>query len=376
MTKPRLPLAASILALAACGPLRDAREPDERVDTMPRFATAGVEHVVVAEAFLTASSLADNVDSPAAWRAPDGRTWLFATAKEGGGLLLYDGDSGQTLRRIGREGEAAGEFRRPNGISVVGDLLFVVERDNRRVQVLSLPQLQTLAMVGSELLQQPYGLWVRTLAADAWELTVTDAYMAGKRANGFDIPPPLPDLDRRMQRWKLSMRDGGLTVTHVGAFGDTSAGGAIRIPESIWGDVAHDRLLIAEEDTATGTAVREYDLAGNYRGRTLGLGSFQAQAEGIALWQCADGSGYWIATDQFPDRSLFHVYDRASLRHLGAFAGTTVANTDGVWLQQSATTRFPNGVFYAVHDDQGVGAFDWRDIARALALRTDCTDAK
>ena len=247
MMKPRLPLAAPILALAACAPLRDAREPDELVDAIPRFATAGIEHVVVAEAFRTASSVADNVDSPAAWRAPDGRTWLFATAKEGGGLLLYDGDSGQTLRRFGRAGEAAGEFRRPNGISVVGDLLFVVERDNRRVQVLSLPQLQTLAMFGSELLQQPYGLWVRTLAADAWELTVTDAYMAGKRANGFDIPPPLPELDRRMQRWKLSMHDGRLAVTHVGAFGDTSAAGAIRIPESIWGDVAHDRRKRVEE---------------------------------------------------------------------------------------------------------------------------------
>ena len=39
------------------------------------------------------------------------------------------------------------------------------------------------------------------------EVTVTDAYMAGKRANGFDIPPPLPELARRMQRWKLSLHD-------------------------------------------------------------------------------------------------------------------------------------------------------------------------
>lgn len=374
--KPLLPLATMTLVLAACAPLRDTREPDERADATPRLATAGIAHVAIAEAFLTPSTPADNVDSPATWRAPDGHTWLFATAKEGGGLLLYDGDDGQLLRRIGRAGEAAGEFRRPNGVSVVGDLLFVVERDNRRVQVLSLPQLRTLAVFGREVLQQPYGLWVRTLSADALEVTVTDAYMAGKRANGFDIPPPLPELARRMQRWKLSLHDGHIAVTHIGAFGDTSAAGAIRIPESIWGDVAHDRLLIAEEDTATGTAVREYDLAGNYRGRTLGLGSFRAQAEGIALWQCDDGSGYWIATDQFPDRSLFHVYDRASLQHLGAFAGNSVANTDGVWLQQTATTRFPHGVFYAVHDDQGVGAFDWRDIAKALALRTDCTDAE
>ena len=40
--------------------------------------------------------------------------------------------------------------------------------------------------------------------------------------------------------------------------GDTSAAGAIRVPESVWGDVAHERLLIAEEDLPTGTAIREY----------------------------------------------------------------------------------------------------------------------
>ncbi|MCC6559887.1 MAG: phytase [Xanthomonadales bacterium] len=374
MIKPPLPLAALILAIAACAPLRDTREPDERSDATPSFATAGMDHAAIAEAFLTESTAADNVDSPAAWRAPDGRTWLFATAKEGGGVLIYDGDDGHLLRRIGREGDAAGEFRRPNGISVVGDLVFVVERDNRRVQMLSLPQLQTLAMFGSEQLQQPYGLWVRALSDQRFEVTVTDAYMAGEKANGDDLPPPLPELGRRMQRYEVLVQTDEVRTRHLGAFGDITAAGAIRIPESIWGDVAHDRLLIAEEDTAIGTAVREYDLAGNYRGRTLGLGRFKAQAEGIALWQCADGSGYWIATDQFPDRSLFHVYDRASLQHLGAFAGHTVANTDGVWLHQSATSRFPNGVFYAVHDDQGVGAFDWRDIAKALALRTDCSD--
>ena len=44
----------------------------------------------------------------------------------------------------------------------------------------------------------------------------------------------------------------------------------------------------------------------------------------------------------------------------------------GIWLQQGPTARFPNGVLYAAHDDRGVGAFDWRDIAKALDLRTAC----
>src|SRR5690606_25091375 len=160
---------------------------------------------------------------------------------------------------------------------------------------------------------------------------------------------------------------------HAGAFGATDAAGAIRIPESLWGDPAHDRLLVAEEDTATGTALRVYDLDGDYH-RTIGLDDFEAQAEGIALWACADGSGYWLATDQFRDRSVFHVYDRETLAHLGAFAGETVANTDGVWLNQAPTLAFPAGVFYTAHDDRAVGAFDWRDVAGALGLRERCTE--
>jgi len=286
--------------------------------------------------------------------------------------VIYDGDTGNTLRHFGSEGDGPGQFRRPNGIAVHGDLLFVVERDNHRVQILSLPTLKTLTTFGTEQLTQPYGLWVRERAPGDLDVVVTDAYMAGKRPNGWDIPPPLAELDHRMQRYHVLLADDVVTVRYDGAFGDVTAEGAIRIPESIQGDVAHDRLLISEEDTMTGTAVREYDLAGAYRGRTIGLGTFKAQAEGIALWQCPDGSGYWITTDQFMDRSVFHLYDRVSLTHLGAFAGNTVANTDGVWLNQSATTRFPNGVFYAVHDDQGLGAFDWRDIAQALNLRSDC----
>ena len=370
--KHRLLLSALVLALSACHSARVDREPDDVVEVDPLLSQSGVAHAVVAEAFVTASTENDNIDSPAAWRAPDGKTWLLATAKEGFGLTLYDGDSGATIRQFGEEGDARGQFRRPNGISIVDNLVFVVERDNHRVQVLELPGLATVALFAQDDLTQPYGLWVRALGEGRYDVYVTDAYMAGKRPNGWDIPPPLAELDRRVHRYVFTRRPLQVAVEHLGAFGDVTEAGAIRIPESIWGDVAHDRLLIAEEDTSVGTAVREYDLAGQYRGRTLGLGLFKAQAEGIALWQCDDGSGYWITTDQYKDRSLFHLYDRVTLAHVGAFAGNKVANTDGVWLHQSATARFPNGVFYAVHDDQGVGAFDWRDIAKALKLRPSC----
>jgi 3-phytase len=367
---------ALAMALAGCATTAGTAtqvEPDEIGKGDPILAQAGVAHVVVPEAFLTAATPQGNIDSPAAWRAPDGKTWLFATAKEGDGLVVYDGDTGATLRSVGRKGKALGEFDRANGVFVQDDVLFVVERDNHRVQVLSLPSLRTLGSFGEADLDQPYGLWLRPSGeVGGYEVLVTDAYMVGEDANGDDIVPPLTQLDHRVRRYKVTIAGDALKVQDAGAFGDITTGGAIRIPESIWGDPANDRLLISEEDVATGTAVREYSLGGRYRNRSIGLGLFKAQAEGLALWQCADGGGYWIATDQFKDRSLFHVFDRRTLEHVGAFAGNTVGNTDGIWLHQAATTRFPAGVFYAVHDDQAVAAFDWRDVAQALKLPATC----
>ena len=243
-----------------------------------------------------------------------------------------------------------------------------VERDNRRVQVLRAPAMASLGSFGQAELQQPYGVWLQRTAPGRYDVLVSDAYMAGEDAGGNEIVPPLAQLDRRLRRYEVVVDGTSLQSSLAGSIGDTSAAGAIRIPESVWGDPAHDRLLVAEEDTRSGTALREYDMAGRYRGRDIGLGVFKAQAEGIALKQCKDGSGYWITTDQFKDRSLFHVWDRRSMAHVGAFAGKVVGNTDGIWLHQGATPRFPQGVFYAVHDDMGVGAFDWRDISRALDL--------
>jgi len=359
------------LLLAGCASTSD-REPDEIEGADPLLSASGEAFVTVPEAFVTALTPKDNIDSPAAWRAPDGKTWLFATAKEGKGLVVYDGDTGATLRTIGTEGGRPGQFKRANGVAVSGNHLFVVERDNQRVQVLSLPSLATVATFGEAELKQPYGLFIREHASGELEVLVTDAYMIGEDAKGDDIPPRLAELDRRVQRYLVRTDEDAVSAVSSGAFGDTTAEGAIRVPESIWGDVANDRLLVAEEDVATGTAYREYSMAGVYRGKTLGLGRFKAQAEGVTLWSCPDGSGYWLTTDQFKDLSLFHVFDRQSLEHLGAFAGKSVANTDGVWLQQAGTARFPQGVFYAVHDDMAVGAFDWRDVATALKLRVTC----
>lgn len=326
--------------------------------------------VRVAEAFLSPMTPADNIDSPASWQAPGGEVWLIATAKATDKLVVYDGQTGRHLRDVGGTGTALGQFDRPNGIAVSGDLVFIVERDNHRVQVLQLPDFKPLGVFAGNDLRKPYGLWVNP-ARDGYDLYVTDSYDDGEDAAGNDILPALERLNERVRRYHVRVDAGAPQATLVRSIGDSSPKGALRVVESIWGDPANDRLLIAEEDETYASEFKVYTLAGDFTGQTFGRGLFKAQAEGVMLRTCGDG-GWWITTEQGKDRSTFHLFDRRTLQPVGSFHGDTVANTDGIWNSQQASARFPQGALYAVHDDQGVVAFDWRDVAKALSLPQDC----
>ncbi len=365
--QPLLRLAPLLVLLAACA------GPTTRPSDTPAPGTAATPaHVATAtvpEAFMTAPLPEHEIDSVAAWNTPDGGTWLIATGKKTNQLVVYDGNSGATLRVVGGPGAAMGQFNRPNGIAVFADLVFVVERDNQRVQILRLPDFQPLAQFGQGELITPYGLWLQEVAPGELEVLVTDSFMADFRT---ELLPPMDQLDQRVKRYRVRLDGDTPKATLLGQFGDTTEAGALRMVESIAGDPQHNRLLIAEEDKRAGTTLREYRMDGSYTGRDLPRDRFQAQAEGVALWACQDGSGYWITVDQSANRTVFNVFDRVDLSFLGSFKGDTVALTDGIALHAVATRRFPGGVLYAAHDDQGIGAFDWRDIARALDLRQGC----
>ncbi|MBJ7574957.1 phytase [Luteimonas sp. MC1828] len=330
-------------------------------------AAAGV--VLVQEAWVSAEVRGEELDSLATWSSEDGRVWLFATGKSSHRLSLFDGDSGAVLRTVGERGDRPGAFNRPNGVSVFGDLLFVVERDNRRVQVLSLPGFEPIGAFGQDQLRSPYGIWLNEVAPGELDAYVTDSFMYGAR---FDQLPADQELDQRVRRYRLDVGDDRLDARYLGAFGATSGAGKLHMVESIAGDAAHDRLLIAEEDRNRPSNLREYNLAGRFAGRSLPEGTFDGEAEGVVLWTCGVDSGYWIAVDQQAPRTHFHVFERAGLVPVGSFHGASVARTDGIALHAAATARFPAGAFYAVHDDLAVAAFDLGDLVQALQLDPAC----
>jgi 3-phytase len=308
----------------------------------------------------------DNVDSPAVWHGPDGQHWLLATAKETDVVVVSDAATGEVQHRFGGEGEVPGRMDRPNGIAVVDDLVFIVERDNARVQVFALPGFQSLGVYGGQELRKPYGIAVISEGDGEYSTYITDNYEFEE-----DVVPPDSMLGQRVRHYRVTVAADAVTAALANTFGDTAGAGVLRVVESIAADPAGRRLLVAEEQEG-GSMIKVYDRDGRFTGEIIDQRFFPNEAEGIALYDCADGGGYWIATDQSQADNTFHVFDRRSLGHLGSFRGRTVRNTDGVALTQVPFDGFPAGAFFAVHDDGNVAAIRWESIATPLDLRADC----
>lgn len=326
--------------------------------------------VVVAETWETVRRPEENVDSVAVWPGAGDRAWLLATAKATDRLLVFDAGTGELLREFGGHGDAAGRFRRPNGIAVVHDLAFVVERDNARVQVLRLPGLSTVGFLGEGELEYPYGISVVPTGTGTYDVYVSDNHPPPPAGVGDDELPPPEDLTRRVHRYRVRVIGDDLTAEPPFLFGAASGPGALHAVETLMADPGAGRLLVADEEK-TRMGLRDHDLeSGTFTGRVVE--GFTAEPEGLALYPCPDGDGYWIATDQHEARTRFLVLDRRTLDLVGRFTGELTANTDGVWLSTVPIPAFPAGAFYAVHDDRSVTAFDWRDVATALDLRADC----
>jgi 3-phytase len=271
------------------------------------------------------------------------------------------------LRRVGAEGDQPGQFRRPNGIAIAGDLCLVVERDNHRVQALALPELTPVVAFGESELKKPYGIAVVPAGDDQWDVFVTDAYETASGA-----VPPDGELGERVKQFRLHRSTAGVAAHLVRWFGDTGGAGVLRVVESLEVDPAHARILIAEEEEETATFIKVYGVDGRFTGRTVGKNLFRHQVEGIALRSCESDAGWWVVSDQGPTRTEFHLLERRSLEPVGAFVGAATANTDGIAIYQEPFDRFPQGALFAVDDDAGVNAFRWNDVAHALDL-TGCS---
>jgi len=310
------------------------------------------------EAWVSQAFLDDNLDSLVYWPK---NQWVITTAKGTHDLVVFAARRGELVTRFGQAGSGAGQFLRPNGIAVSDNLLFVVERDNHRVQVLRLPEFQPLGTFGEDILRKPYGIALYLSEEDRYEVFISDNY----ETPGGNIPP-VSRLGERVKHFQLDLHGMGIEARFVRSFGETQGEGILHKVESLAVDSLYDRVLIAEE-LQTEMAIKIYTPEGEFTGRILGRQIFKFEPEGIALYTEGDG-GFWVFTDQEENRTIFHVFGRVDLDYLGSFSGEKAANTDGICITDLPFPGFPRGALFAVHDDRQVAAFSWERILAGMKL--------
>jgi 3-phytase len=355
-------LACAVLAatLGACA------TGDPAVRTNPR--ALAVTPVTVAEAWISAEAIADTPDSIAVTADPDGRRIAWVTAKSGHRLVGHDVDTGAVVRTLGGEGTAPGQFLRPNGVTAAGGLLWTVETTGARAQIIDPADGRALAVFGAGEVTLPYGIAVETLAEGHYLAYITDS----DQANG-ESAPPASALARRVQVYEIRIADGAAPEIRArSAFGATDGPGALHMVESIAVDPVHDQVLVAEEDARAGQVLKVYRRDGRWTGTVVGADRYAYQPEGMALYACADGSGWWVASDQHEEGQRYLVFARGSLDYIGAFRARRVRMTDGVAIVSVPTARFPHGVVLVQHDDRAIAAIAWADVAKALGLPLGC----
>ncbi len=312
---------------------------------------------VIPEQFITKRDRALNVDSVAVWHGNQGQHWLIATAKSTHSLPVYDASTGELIKIIGEPGFEGGQFQRPNGIAIEDDILFIVERDNKRLQILDLPDGKPLGYI-NDVMQRPYGLAVVKVEPNKkYMVYITDNH------GPVDVFHP-----KKIHQYEVNIADGKADMQLVRTFGDDEGPGALWKLESIAVDPAHNRLFIADEHEQQKN-VKIYTLDGKFSGKTIGDGLIEYEPEGIALYETSPEQGYVIVTDQDREGNQFYIFDRSSLMPIKPFKGKIVRNTDGIAITNRAFGPFTSGAFYAVHDDGNICAYDWRLLATLCGLQ-------
>ncbi len=312
---------------------------------------------------LWASSGTDyaNTDSLAACKLTDGSVRVFATAKDGDRVDVFDAATGKHVGRFGKTGDGPGELRYPNGIVTVDfsrgpdspntvapvRAILVIERDNHRVQAFRPDTYESLGTFGAAELHRPYGGAV-SYRKDGIYLYVTDT----------KVP-----LDQVAHVFRIELDAGKVHGRQVRVFGDPRGPGAIREAESLVVDDALERVLFCDEAVME---VKVYTLDGRYTGEIVGKGLIKGDPEGIVLWNQPQ-SGCFILTDQRDEITYWHVFGRKHYVYLGTFTGEpAIANTDGICLYPEALPGCPLGALFAVDDDEDLRAYSLESIKEQI----------
>ena len=90
-------------------------------------------------------------------------------------VATYDIMSGKELKVINANGEDKGQINAPTDIAIADNLVFVLEKGNKRVQVFELPELTSLGFFSEDILNDPSSIAIYRIELGAFYVYVSDS---------------------------------------------------------------------------------------------------------------------------------------------------------------------------------------------------------
>lgn len=246
-----------------------------------------------------------NLDSITHWKND-----ILVTSKSTHTVLCYDKDTGKLKYNIGEKGYNYDKLNRPNGITILGDYLFVIERDNKRCQIFDMITRKSIAFFGFKKLEKPYGI-SGLIHENQYIIFITD--------NELDI----------ILKFNLRINNNEIKKIESSIFLELSGSSL----ESILIDDNNKRLLVADEKIKK---IKIFDYDGILINEINDI--FEGEPEGITMTE-----KNYIFTDQMDDKTYFHIYDKQNIEYQYSYYNSLVSNTDGI--------HYDGKYLYAIDDD-------------------------
>ena len=82
----------------------------------------------------------DKFDSITSWN-----NLILVSNKNKHTILCYEKNSGKLVHTIGSKGFDYDKFNKPSGLKVINDYLFIVEKDNKRCQIVNMKNKEAIS---------------------------------------------------------------------------------------------------------------------------------------------------------------------------------------------------------------------------------------
>jgi 3-phytase len=306
-----------------------------------------------------------DTDDPAIWvnKADPAKSLVIGTDKDADGALYVFDLNGKIV-----QDKVVRGLKRPNNVDLAyglmlngkpTDIAITTERMTHKLRIYSLPDMKPVDNGGIE-------IFVGETATEYRDLMGIAIYTA-KDGKMYAIAGRKTGPLTGGYLWQYLLEDdgkGNVKATLVRKFGEYSGKKEI---ESIAVDNELGYIYYSDEQTG----VRQYyadPKKGNKQLAIFGTSGFQADHEGISIYQLTDSTGYIQVSDQGANR--FQVFSREGTKanpfehKLLKVVNVAARQSDGSdVVNVPLNSTFKHGLFVVMSDDKTFHYYRWEDIA-------------